>query len=283
MQLRVKTQIFCCLGLVSLLGTASAQQIDLNQQSWSAEVIRPSGQALIPLYDGWYPNRDGSKTICFGYFNMNTEESFDIPIGEDNYLETDYPDLDLSTANVPTHFDVLPRAYRHVFCSFTVNVPEGFNSTHRVTWNISSNRFDLSTPGKVIPPYVLDEPASDGRGDIAPVVKLSPNGEGVRGRTGIHTTNSVSAQVGESIQLQAWIEHADEEVWVGWSHHSGAGKVEFDNKEYEIQTINGVAEVQATFSEPGEYVVRMQTIDTIAAFEFYCCHTNAYFHINVSN
>ena len=283
MQLRVKTQIFCCLGLVSLLGTASAQQIDLNQQSWSAEVIRPSGQALIPLYDGWYPNRDGSKTICFGYFNMNTEESFDIPIGEDNYLETDYPDLDLSTANVPTHFDVLPRAYRHVFCSFTVNVPEGFNSTHRVTWNISSNRFDLSTPGKVIPPYVLDEPASDGRGDIAPIVKLSPNGEGVRGRTGIHATNSVSAQVGESIQLQAWIEHADEEVWVGWAHHSGAGKVEFDNKEYEIQTINGVAEVQATFSEPGEYVVRMQTIDTIAAFEFYCCHTNAYFHINVSN
>ncbi|GIT21579.1 MAG: hypothetical protein CM1200mP40_12610 [Gammaproteobacteria bacterium] len=41
--------------------------------------------------------------------------------------------------------------------------------------------------------------------------------------------------------------------------------------------------MQATFSEPGEYVVRMQTIDTIAAFEFYCCHTNAYFHINVSN
>ncbi|GIT21578.1 MAG: hypothetical protein CM1200mP40_12600 [Gammaproteobacteria bacterium] len=37
---------------------------------------------------------------------MNTEESFDIPIGEDNYLETDYPNLDLSTANVPTHFDV---------------------------------------------------------------------------------------------------------------------------------------------------------------------------------
>ena len=178
---------------------------------------------------------------------------------------------------------MLPRAYRHVFCSFTVNVPEGFNSTHRVTWHISSNRFDLSTPGKVIAPYVLDEPASDGRGDIAPVVKLSPNDEGVRGRTGIHTSNTLSARVGESVQLQAWIDHSDEEVWVGWSHHSGPGKVEFDNKEYEIQTIDGVASVQATFSEPGEYVVRMQTIDTIAAFEFYCCHTNAYFHINVSN
>ena len=93
----------------------------------------------------------------------------------------------------------------------------------------------------------------------------------------------MSARVGESVQLQAWIDHSDEEVWVGWSHHSGPGKVEFDNKEYEIQTIDGVANVLATFSEPGEYVVRMQTIDTIAAFEFYCCHTNAYFHINVSN
>ena len=42
-------------------------------------------------------------------------------------------------------------------------------------------------------------------------------------------------------------------------------------------------QVQASFSEPGQYVVRMQTIDSIAAFEFYCCHSNAYYHINVSN
>ncbi|MBM89071.1 MAG: hypothetical protein CMQ41_11910 [Gammaproteobacteria bacterium] len=283
MHIRVYQQFFCFWVLLCLAETARSQQIDLNQQTWSAEVIRPQGQAVIPLYDGWYPNDDGSKTICFGYFNMNTEETFDIPIGEDNYLDTDYPGLDLSNTNVPTHFDVLPVAYRHVFCAFTITVPESFNTSHRITWHISSNRYNLSTPGKVIPPYVLDEPTSNGRGDLAPLVRLSPDSESVRGRTGLHSDNPIEARVGEPVALQAWIEHPDEKVWVGWSHHSGAGKIDFDNKEYEILTSDGVANVLATFSQPGEYVVRMQTIDTIAAFEFYCCHTNAYFNINVSN
>ncbi len=53
---------------------------------------------------------------------MNTEQSFDIPVGNENFLETDFPGLDLSMANIPTHFDPLPPAYRHVFCSFSVPV-----------------------------------------------------------------------------------------------------------------------------------------------------------------
>ena len=283
MRTQTKVKLLQSFILLTLSTWTVAQQIDLSNQTWSSEVIREQGQAIIPLYDGWYPNEDGTKTICFGYFNMNTQQSFDIPIGENNYLETDYPGLDLIAANIPTHFDPLPPAYRHIFCAFSVTVPVGFNTSHRITWHISSNRFELSTPGKVIPPYILDEPQSDGRGDLAPLVKLSPNDAGVRGRTGIHTTTVINASVDEPVTLQAWIEHPDEEVWVGWSHHSGQGNVEFDNKEYQIQPNIEETTVQASFSDPGEYVVRMQTIDTIAAFEFYCCHTNAYFHINVSN
>ena len=259
-----------------------AQQIDLSNQTWSSEVIRKEGQAIIPLFDGWYPNDDGTKTICFGYFNMNTDQSFDIPVGSNNYLETDYPGLDLNNANIPTHFDPLPPAYRHVFCAFSVIVPAGFNTNHRVTWHISSNRFELSTPGKVIPPYVLDEPESGGRGDLAPLVKLTPGSRGVRGRSGVHS-DPIHASVGDLVSLKAWIAHPDEKVWVGWSHHSGNGQVTFDSKEYELLTRNEETMVQAKFDQPGEYIVRMQTIDDIAAFEFYCCHTNAYFHINVSN
>ena len=280
---RVFLQSLQLLSLTFLLGTAAAQQIDLSNQTWSSEVIRKNGQAVIPLYDGWYPNEDGSKTICFGYFNMNSEQALDVPLGEDNYLETDYPGLDLSNANLPTHFDPLPPGYRHVFCGFTLIVPADFNSSHRITWHLSSNRYELNVPGKVIPPYVLDEPQSLGRGDLAPLVKLDRSAEGMRGRTGIHASEIIDTSVGEAVSLRAWIEHPDEVVWVGWSHHSGPGNVAFDNKEYEIQTSDGLASVEARFTKPGDYVVRMQTIDSIAAFEFYCCHTNAYFHINVSN
>jgi hypothetical protein len=270
------------LFLLISIPSATGQQIDLNNQIWNVNVIRDRGQAVIPLFDGWYPNEDGTKTICYGYFNMNTRQSLDVPRGENNFLETDYPGLDFSEVLLPTHFDPLPPRYRHVFCAFTITVPGDFGVNNRITWYLNTNRFELSVPGKVIPPYVMDEPSSDGRGDLAPLVGLSEGGSAVRGRTGIHSNDAVSVQVGQPLALKAWLDHPDEQVWVGWAHHSGPGEVNFDNKEY--MTPSGAStEVQATFSEPGEYVVRMQTIDSIAAFEFYCCHTNAYFHVNVSD
>ena len=265
-----------CSTLIPVM--TGAQQIDLSQQTWSAEIIRDHGQPVIPLFDGWYPNEDGTRTMCFSYFNMNREEAVDIHLGKDNHLSDER-----FKALVPTHFDPLPPRYRHVFCAFTVTVPEDFGQDERITWTLTSNGQTLSVPGKLLAPYVLDEPASDGRGNLAPLVKLSPNGQNIRGRTGIHTPQPIAATVGETLALTAWIEHPNEEVWVGWSHHSGPGKVQFDQKEHQVKTLIGSTQVQATFNDPGEYVVRMQTIDNIAAFEFYCCHTNAYFHINVSN
>ncbi len=279
---RIFSRILLCTGLLSA-NVATGQEIGLPNQVWSTEVIRDSGQPVIPLYDGWYPNEDGSKTICFGYFNMNHVEALDIPRGPHNYLETDYPGLDLSGALLPTHFDPLPPRYRHVFCAFTVTVPEGFNTSHRINWHLTANGQELINPFKVIPPYVLDEPASNGRGDIAPLVKTTTNGSAVRGRTGIHHDQVINVRVNEPVSLNAWVEHPEDEVWIGWSHHSGPGSVTFSEKEYTIETADGRATTNATFSEPGQYVVRMQTIDSIAAFEFYCCHTNAYFHVNVSN
>ena len=211
---------------------------------------------------------------------MNSEQSLDIPLGKDNYIETDYPGLDLSEALIPTHFDPLPPAYRHVFCAYSINVPADFNTSHRITWYLTANNQTLSVPGKVIPPYVLDEPRSNGRGDVAPLVTLTEDGESVRGRTGIHHPGKILSTVSEPVSLSAHIEHSDDIVWVGWSQHNGPGTVTFDKKEYETKSRERT-EVQARFSKPGDYVIRMQTIDDIAAFEFYCCHTNAYFHISV--
>ena len=216
------------------------------------------------------------------FFNMNTEEALNVPVGESNYLETDYPGLDLSGVLLPTHFDPLPPRYRHVFCAFGINVPAGFDSGNRITWHLNSNRQELDVPGKVIAPYVLDEPNSDGRGDIAPLVRLGDSRQAVRGRAGIQYPQIIQSKVDELITLSAHIEHPDDEVWVGWSHHSGPGNVEFTNKEY-MHDSGSSTSVELRISEPGEYVIRMQTIDDIAAFEFYCCHTNAYFSIHVDD
>ena len=85
----------------------SGQQIPLSEQIWSGEVIRPNGQPVIPLFDGWFPNEDGTRSLCFSYFNLNTEQSFDIPLGELNKLSDDRFE-----AMLPTHFDPLPPRYR---------------------------------------------------------------------------------------------------------------------------------------------------------------------------
>lgn len=284
MSLRRALSIACrFLTLLPCLSAgAYAQQIELSNQVWSAELIRSQGQPVIPLFDGWFPNDDGTRTICFGYFNMNTDEALDIPAGENNYLETDFPGLDLDAVLLPTHFDPLPSRYRHIFCAFSVEVPTGFDASHRITWHLNSNRQALDVPGKVIAPYILDEPASDGRGDVAPLVRLDDSGPAFRGRVGGHFPQTIAAKANEPLTLSAHIEHPDDEVWVGWSHHSGPGQVEFTNKEY-MHNSGSSTSVELQISEPGEYVIRMQTIDDVAAFEFYCCHTNAYFSIHVDD
>ncbi len=268
---------FLALGVTPL-----AQEISLNNQIWSAEVLRDKGQPVIPLFDGWYPNDDGTRTICFGFFNMNFEEAIDVPAGPNNYLATDFPDLDLGAVLLPTHFDPLPPKYRHVFCAFSVTVPERFDSNNRIIWHLSSNGQALAVPGKVIAPYVLDEPSSDGRGDIAPLVTLSDSQQARRGRTGIRYPEPTKATVNEPVYLSAQVDHPDSEVWVGWSQHSGPGEVQFTNKEY-MHRSGSSTEIELRISEPGEYVIRMQTIDDVAAFEFYCCHTNAYFSLQVDD
>ena len=267
--------LYSAIAFSLVMGTKSSysQAIDLSNQTWSAEVIRDHGQPVIPLYDGWFPNDDGSNTLCFGYFNMNRSQSLDIPRGSDNYLSDQrFP------ADLPTHFDPLPPQYRHVFCAFSITVPDSFDRDEKIYWHLTSNGQQLKVPGHLLPAYVLDEPRSDGRGDVAPLVYLGQ--ESVRGRKGIHYPRMLHATAGESVPLRAAIEHAAEEVWVGWAHHSGPGEVSFNKKEY-MAPSGEATEVLAIFSEPGEYIVRMQTIDDIAAFEFYCCHTNAYFHITV--
>lgn len=266
---------FSILVISAIANQVDAQEIAISNQVWDVEVIRKQGQPVIPLYDGWFQNEDGSKSICFSFLNMNTNESIDVPLGERNYLSTEEYD-----ALLPTHFDPLPIEYRHVFCAFSVTVPATFGVNDEIWWHLNTHGEELKVPGKVILPYVMDEPSSGGRGGLAPLISFSPNGEGARGRRGITYDQVLAARVGQPLELQAWIQHPGEEVWVGWAHHSGPGTVSFDEREYTMAS-NQSTTVEVTFSDPGDYVIRLQSINDIDEFEYYCCHTNAYFNVSV--
>ncbi len=46
-----------------------------------------SGQDIVPSFDGWYRNADGTYTMVFGYLNRNYQEEPIVAVGADNKVE----------------------------------------------------------------------------------------------------------------------------------------------------------------------------------------------------
>ena len=86
-----------------------------------------AGQAVMPAYEGWERNPDGSFNLVFGTMNRNWAEEIDIPIGRANNLEPGGPDQ-----GQPTRF--LPRRNRFLF---RVRVPADFGD-NEVVWTLTS-------------------------------------------------------------------------------------------------------------------------------------------------
>ena len=49
--------------------------------------MRASGQSVTAAYEGWFRDSDGQVSLLVGYFNRNTEEVLDIPVGPDNRID----------------------------------------------------------------------------------------------------------------------------------------------------------------------------------------------------
>src|SRR5438128_1914621 len=76
------------------------------------------GQNVVPVYEGWEQNEDGSFNLVFGYFNRNFAEELDVPVGPDNTIEPGPADQ-----GQPTHF--YPRRNRF---QFRIHVPKDFGT-----------------------------------------------------------------------------------------------------------------------------------------------------------
>lgn len=276
--------------VVAGLGSpAAAQRIPIGSRVFNEEVLRPRGQPVIPIYEGWYENEDGTFDICFGYFNLNTEEAVDIPLGARNFIEPGRYD-----GRQPTHFAPVPgmteasqvaSRFRRYWCAFTVTVPADFGPEGRVRWTLQREGGEaISTPGSLNPSYILDEPASDGRGELAPLLRFAEGGTPSQGRRG-GSSPPQTARVGRPLEISVWLEHPFEErLWVGWVLYRGPAPVRFQPAETQVRLAErrGVATTAVTFAEPGEYELLVQSINSTAAFEFHCCWTNGYVRVTVT-
>jgi hypothetical protein len=88
--------------------------------------------------------------------------------------------------------------------------------------------------------------------------------------------------VATPLELSVWVEHPADEVWVGWAKHQGPGSVTFSEANTITDPDTGRASTSVRFSEPGTYLVRVQSIDDpVEAFEYHCCWTNAFIEVIV--
>jgi hypothetical protein len=248
-----------------------------------------SGQRVTPVFEGWFPNPDGSFSMLFGYFNQNFKEEPDIPIGADNRIEPGGPDQ-----GQPTHF--LPRRRWGLF---TVTVPKDFGD-NKLIWTIVSNGKLTQIPARLNPLWEIS-PFRDATNNTPPFIAFSQEGPFTQGPRGQST--SLSAQLPGPVTLTVWV--ADDAnlapgatapktppVTVAWSKFRGPGSVTFssdnppveklDFKAPENTVFSGKATTTATFDQPGEYVLYVAANDWSGegGRGFQCCWSNA--RVNVS-
>jgi hypothetical protein len=256
---------------------------------------RGAGDSITGAYEGWYYNPDGSRTFLVGYYNRNSQQELDIPIGPNNRIEPGGPDM-----GQPTHF--LPGRQ---WGMFTVNVPKEFKPTDSYVWTIVANGQSTSIPLRLHPDYVMSPFTEIAVGNTPPVLKFDPAGKGVQGPlASLASATAMTASVAAPLPLHLWATDdmkftsgtnappsgSRSPVSVRWSKYRGPGAVTFDKARPELQKLpggaapfNAKADATAKFAEPGDYVLHVTGNDYSGdgGGGFGCCWTTSLVKVSV--
>jgi hypothetical protein len=282
------------------------------------QTVRERGSSVTPAFEGWYYEKDGTQRVLIGYFNRNTKQEFDIPPGPDNRVEPGGPDMGQPTHFSPGRqwgvFTIkLPKDFGDRKLTWTI-VANGF--TNSITLHTKSDYVvepfedaaNKNTPPMIKfrpdalaftgPPTAIAENLNAAVGtplplivwasDEGPKINVPEPGRG-RGRGRGRGTDATGAgddapgRGGRGAAAGRGEFTPPPPLALTWSMFRGPGRVKFDNAKPSIdKEQNGKASTTATFSAPGEYILRLQGNDSTGegGGGFQCCWTNV--HIGVS-
>jgi hypothetical protein len=149
-----------------------------------AQVRFNAGQAVVPYFEGWIKNPDGSFDMVFGYFNRNYQQEFAIPAGPDNKVEPLTGDT-----GQPTYF--LPRRQRWMY---RVKVPANFGKQSLV-WTITANGRTERAYGELIPAQEINDRVVMTNGNF------DPGGDDPNQPPALATAISLTARVNAPLTL----------------------------------------------------------------------------------
>ena len=287
--------IFCAAGA---LVAGSARVFGQTEPTAIPQPRKQFGASVTGAFEGWFPSESdkNSRTFLIGYFNRNTQEELDIPIGPDNRIEPGGPDM-----GQPTHF--LP-GRRHGM--FAIPVPKNFTPQDKYTWTLFANGQYTTIPLRVQPDYVISPFSEIAVGNTPPVIRFEPDGTPVQGPIAMLAHAPLrKASLSKPLALTLWITDdmkytsgagapraADRPpVTLLWSKYRGPGAVKFDKANpraegaaSEAQGFSGKATTNVTFTEAGDYVLHVTVNDYSGegGGGFQCCWTTGLVKVSVT-
>jgi hypothetical protein len=256
--------------LVAGLSVVAATHAQAPPPSLPTEVSQirfNSGQSVVPYFEGWIRNPDGTFELIFGYFNRNWKQELAVPLGAENKI-----DPPSSDGGQPTYF--LPRRQRFLY---RVRVPADFGKKE-VTWTVVSNGRTEKGYGTLQPEQEITERVIMTNGNFnpgaddpnqAPALTVAPvpapaigtpitltamvTDDGLPKPRAVAPRPSPTAPAGGfGAQVNSSGGGRPTGLRVNWLQYSGPAKVTFSHTGA-IQVDSGEAVTTARFAEPGSY------------------------------
>lgn len=284
MSIHARATAALATALVGILSMHSAAQLPPQ----IGQVRHNSGDNVVPVFEGWEKNPDGTFNMVFGYMNRNYQEEPEIAVGPNNSFSPGQADQ-----GQPTHF-----YRRRQQFMFKVKVPADFGKKELV-WTltrdgktekaygtlmmeeqlsdvvISENRGGLGNDSVTAKPNKAPTISIDGPAErtvsVGETVTLtaSASDDGIPAPPPPRARNT-SLTVVDGVPLltpregprsQAIVKPTREGLAATWVQWRGPGKLTFDPGMVVVK--DGKATTQVAFPEPGTYVVRAYADDGI--------------------
>jgi hypothetical protein len=222
-----------------------------------------SGQNVVPVFEGWERNPDGSFNFVFGYFNRNYEETLDILVGPDNNIEPGGADQGQPTFFAPARQKFL----------FRVRVPKDWPATRRLVWTLTVRGKTEKANAFLLPEWEMNSQvmALNGGGGGGGGIDEDYNQPPVITFAGPLSTASpdviasvVASVIDDGVPKPRAARRGGPPralLRVAWLQFRGpvGGRVSFSPSSSPVE--NGKAETVATFTMPGQYSLLGMAMD----------------------